>query len=159
MKEKLIIHTVNEAFSFTPSQIICIEADGNYCNLHHSNGNEYVLSFQLGQVEGIIKEQLSYSNHNFVRIGKSLIINLDELISVNITRQILEMNTPMSGKMLFNASREALKKLMNLLMESKKNGMVRNINKQSVRTTTNGVLCGHRQTAIDNNDIRIICDY
>lgn len=159
MKEKLIIHTVNEAFSFTPSQILCIEADGNYCNLHHFNGNEYMLSFQLGQVESIIKEQLSYSNNSFVRIGKSLIINLDELISINITRQTLEMNNPMGEKMLFSASREALKKLMNLLMETKRNGMVRSINKHSIHTAKNGVLCGHRQTTIDDNDIRIICDY
>ncbi len=61
-------------------------------------------------------------------------------------------------EMLFNASREALKKLMNLLMENKRNGMVRNINKRPAHTITNGVLCGHKQTAIDNNDIRIICD-
>ena len=57
MKEKLLIHTVNEAYSFHPDQVICIEADGHYCNLHLSNGNEYLLSFQLGQVESIIKEQ------------------------------------------------------------------------------------------------------
>ena len=109
MKEKLLIHTVNEAYSFQPDQVICIEADGNYCNLHLSNGNEYLLSFQLGQVESIIKEQLSYTNHSFVRVGKSLIVNMDELICVNITKQTLEMNQPSGEKLLFNASREALK--------------------------------------------------
>ena len=117
MKEKLLIHTVNEAYSFNPNQVICIEADGNYSNLHLANGNDYLLSFQLGQVENIIKEQLSYSNHTFVRVGKSLIINMDELICVNITKQTLEMNQPSSEKMLFSASREALKKLMNFLKQ------------------------------------------
>ena len=158
MKEKLLIHTVNEAYSFNPNQVICIEADGNYCNLHLANGNEYLLSFQLGQVESIIKEQLSYSNHSFVRVGKSLIINMDELISVNITKQTLEMNMPSGERMLYNASREALKKLMNLLIENKKNGMVRSINMRSPQMRGNGVLRGHRQTVIDDNDIRVICD-
>lgn len=158
MKEKLLIHTVNEAYSFNPNQVICIEADGNYCNLHLANGNEYLLSFQLGQVESIIKEQLSYSNHSFVRVGKSLIINMDELICVNITKQTLEMNMPSGERMLFNASREALKKLMNLLIENKKNGMVRSINMRSPQMRRNGVLRGHKQTMIDDNDIRIICD-
>ena len=158
MKEKLLIHTVNEAYSFNPNQVICIEADGNYCNLHLANGNEYLLSFQLGQVESIIKEQLSYSNHSFVRVGKSLIINMDELICVNITKQTLEMNMPSGERMLFNASREALKKLMNLLIENKKNGMVRSINMRSSQMRGNGVLRGHRQTVIDDNDIRVICD-
>lgn len=158
MKEKLLIHTVNEAYSFQPDQVICIEADGNYCNLHLSNGNEYLLSFQLGQVESIIKEQLSYTNHSFVRVGKSLIINMDELTCVNITKQTLEMNQPSGEKLLFNASREALKKLMNLLIENKKNGMVRSINMRLVHAKGSGLLRGHKQTMIDDNDIRVICD-
>ena len=159
MKEKLLIHTVNEAYSFNPDQIICIEADGNYCNLHLSNGNEYLLSFQLGQVESIIKEQLSYSNHSFVRVGKSLIINMDELICVNITRQTLEMNQSSGERMLFNASREALKKLMNLLVENKKKGIVRSINMRPVHVTSTGLLRGHKQVTISDGDIRVICDY
>lgn len=158
MKEKLLIHTVNEAFCFTPGQVISIEADGNYCNLHHANGNEYMLSFQLGQVESIIKEQLSYSNHTFVRVGKSLIVNMDELLCINITRQTLEMNNPVGGKLLFNASREALKKLMNLLVENKKNGIVRSINQRPAHPAGSGMLRGHKQKTIDDNDIRVICD-
>ena len=157
-KEKLLIHTVNEAYSFNPNQVICIEADGNYSNLHLANGNDYLLSFQLGQVENIIKEQLSYSNHTFVRVGKSLIINMDELICVNITKQTLEMNQPSGERMFFNASREALKKLMNFLIENKKNGMVRSINMPSVHVKGSGLLKGHRQTMIDDNDIRVICN-
>ena len=158
MKEKLLIHTVNEAYSFNPNQIICIEADGNYSNLHLSNGNEYLLSFHLGQVESIIKEQLSYSNYSFVRVGKSLIINMDELICVNITKQTLEMNQPSGEKLLFNASREALKKLMNFLIENKKNGMVRSINMRPAHLKGSGMLKGHKQTMIDDNDIRVICN-
>ena len=158
MKEKLMIHTVNEAYSFNPNQIVCIEADGNYCNLHLSNGNEYLLSFQLGQVESMIKEQLSYSNHSFVRVGKSLIINMDELVCVNITKQTLEMSQPSGERMLFNASREALKKLMNFLIENKKNGMIRSINMRPALNRGSGVLRGHKQTMIDDNDIRVICD-
>ena len=158
MKERLLIHTANEAYSFNPNQIICIEADGNYCNLHLSNGNDYLLSFQLGQVESIIKEQLSYSNHTFVRVGKSLIINMDELIGVNITRQTLELVQASGERLLFNASREALKKLMNLLIENKKSGMVRNINTRQPHTSGTGLLRGHKQIAIDDNDIRVICE-
>lgn len=156
MKEKLLIHTINEAYCFHPEQIICIEADGNYCNLHLSNGNEYLLSFQLGQVESIIKEQLSYSNHSFVRVGKSLIINMDELICVNITRQTLEMSLLSGERLLFNASREALKKLMNLLIENKKKGIVRSINMRFPHAAGNGLLRGHKQAMISDGDIRVI---
>ncbi len=150
---------MNEAYSFHPEHVVCIEADGNYSNLHLSNGNEYLLSFQLGQVESIIQEQLSYTTSSFVRVGKSLIINMDELIGVNITKQTLEMYQPSGEKLLFSASRDALKKLMNLLVENKKNGMVRSINMRPSQPRGSGLLRGHRQVMIDDNDIRVICDY
>ena len=158
MKEKLLIHTVNEAYSFHPNQVVCIEADGNYSNLRLYNGSEYLLSFQLGQVESLILEQLSYTNHSFVRVGKSLIVNMDELLCVNVTRQTLEIGQLSGEKLIYNASREALKKLLNLMIENKKNGMVRSINARHAQTNSNVLLRGHRHTTIDDNDIRVICD-
>lgn len=160
MNEKLLVHTSTEAYSFQPAHIVCIEADGNYCNLYLDNGNTYLLSFQLGYLESMIKEQLAYTNHSFVRVGKSLIINMDELLCINLTRQTLEMNSSSaSDKCVFKASKEALKKLMNLLIEHRKNGMIRNINAVAKVTPGNRVLRGHRQQSIADTDIRIICDY
>ena len=75
-----------------------------------------------------------------------------------ITKQTLEMNQPSGEKLLFNASREALKKLMNFLIENKKNGMVRSINMRPAQPRGGGMLRGHKQTMIDDNDIRVICD-
>ncbi|MBQ6800294.1 MAG: LytTR family transcriptional regulator, partial [Bacteroidaceae bacterium] len=82
----LLIHTTNEAYRFTPSQVISIEADGNYSNVRLTDGNEYLVSYQLGQVESILREQLGCTDHTFVRVGKSLIINLNEVRHINITR-------------------------------------------------------------------------
>ena len=156
MKEKLLLRTATEAYCYQPCQIVCVEADGNYSNLHLSNGNDYLLSFQLGQVESIIKEQLSYTHCSFVRVGKSLIINLDELISISLPRQTLEMHLPSGEKMLLNASREALKKLMNLLEEHQKNGMLRSINVRPTQDRAPALLRGHRNAAINEDDIRVI---
>ena len=159
MKEKLLIHAVNEAYSFAPEQVVCIEADGNYSNLYLANGNSYLLSFQLGQIESIIKEQLSYSAYSFVRVGKSLIVNVDEVLCVNITKQTLEMNTTSGEKLLFSASREALKKLMSFLVENRKNGIVRSINNmQSASFKSMALLRGHHQTTMPDDDIRVICN-
>ncbi|MGN0187359.1 MAG: LytTR family transcriptional regulator DNA-binding domain-containing protein [Paludibacteraceae bacterium] len=159
MTEKLLIHTSTEAYSFQPAQITCIEADGNYCNLHLANGNIYLLTFQLGYIEAMIKEQLAYTNHSFVRVGKSLIINMDELLCINLPRQTLEMNSPSaSDKYVFKASKEALKKLMNLMIEHRNSSMIRNINAVVKVTSGNRVLRGHRQQSITDTDIRVICD-
>lgn len=159
MKEKLLIHAVNEAYSFAPEQVVCIEADGNYSNLYLSNGNSYLLSFQLGQVESIIKEQLSYSSYSFVRVGKSLIVNVDEVLCVNITKQTLEMSTTSGEKLLLSASREALKKLMAFMVENRKNGIVRSINIRSTSSSKGmALLRGHHQAAMPDDDIRVICN-
>jgi hypothetical protein len=68
------------------------------------------------------------------------------------------MNNPLGEKMLFTASREALKKLMNLLIENRKKSVVRSINISAIEPKTSGVLRGHKQQKIDDNDIRVICD-
>lgn len=159
MKEKLLIHAVNEAYSFAPEQIVCIEADGNYSNLYLTNGNSYLLSFQLGQVESIIKEQLSYSTYSFVRVGKSLIVNVDEVLCVNVTKQTLEMSTTSGAKLLLSASREALKKLMAFMIENRKNGIVRSINMRPTPSPKGmPLLRGHHQAAMPDDDIRVICN-
>jgi DNA-binding LytR/AlgR family response regulator len=159
MKEKLLIHAVNEAYSFAPEQIVCIEADGNYCNFYLSNGNSYLLSYQLGQIESIIKEQLSYSSYSFVRVGKSLIVNADEVLCVNLTKQTLELSTTSGEKLQFSASREALKKLMSFLVENRKNGIVRSINHiHSAPSKSMVLLRGHHQTTMPDDDIRVICN-
>lgn len=158
MKEKLLIHAVNEAYSFAPEQIVCIEADGNYCNFYLANGNSYLLSYQLGQIENIIKEQLSYSTYSFVRVGKSLIVNVDEVLCVNVTKQTLEMNIASGEKLLFNASREALKKLMGFMVENRKNGIVRSINMRPAPSKGMALLRGHHQTTMPDDDIRVICN-
>jgi hypothetical protein len=48
---------------------------------------------------------------------------------------------------------------MNLLIENKKNGMVRSINMRPIHPKGSGLLRGHKQTMIDDNDVRVICDY
>ena len=158
MKEKLLIHAVNEAYSFAPEQIVCIEADGNYCNFYLTGGNSYLLAYQLGQIENIIKDQLSYSSYSFVRVGKSLIVNADEVLCVNVTKQTLEMNIASGEKLLLNASREALKKLMSFLVENRKNGIVRSINMRPTPAKGMALLRSHHPTTMPDDDIRVICN-
>lgn len=155
----LLIHTTNEAYRFTPTQVISIEADGNYSNVRLTDGNEYLVSYQLGQVESILREQLGCTDHTFVRVGKSLIINLNEVRHINITRQTLEMNSIGGEKLIFTASREALKKLMHLLIETSKKNAVRTIrpfNAPHCTHTGTGILHGHQSLTISDADIRII---
>jgi DNA-binding LytR/AlgR family response regulator len=155
----LLIHTATEAYSFNPTQVVSIEADGNYSNVRLTDGNEYLVSFQLGQVESILREQLAHTDYTFVRVGKSLIINLSEVRHINVTRQTLEMNSIGGEKLIFTASREALKKLMHLLIESQKKSSIRTIthfNTLQNTHTGSGILHGHQSLTISDTDIRIV---
>ena len=127
MKQKLLIHSSSEAFNLTPERIVYFMADGNYSNVHLSDGNEFLLSFQLGQIENIIREQLSYTHHSFVRVGKSLIVNTERILHINLQKQVLMMESENDDKVVLSASREALKKMMNMLIESNQKSTIKSV--------------------------------
>ena len=127
MKQKLLIHTSGEVFNLSPEKMVYCMADGNYTNVHMEDGTEFLLSSQLGQLEHTIHEQLSYTQHSFVRVGKSLIINTERIEHINVQKQVLMMESGYGDKVVLSASREALKKLMNLLVDNSKRTVIRPI--------------------------------
>lgn len=78
--KKLIFRNTSGVVFIEPSEIVYIEAAGNYSVFHLSNSKTETVTLLLGRVE----EQLT--SEAFFRIGRSIIINLDYLKKVN-TRQ------------------------------------------------------------------------
>ena len=127
MKQKLMIHTSCEVFNLSPEKMVYFIANGNYTNVHLEDGTEFLITSQLGQLEHTISEQLSYTQHSFVRVGKSLIINTDRILHINVQKQTIMMESGQNDKVLLTASREALKKLMNLLIDHSQKAMIRHV--------------------------------
>lgn len=75
-----------------------------------SGGEIRMVSFQLGQIEDMIHKQLPEMRTMFVRIGRSLIINLNHIYHINISRQQLLLKDRDNTYSL-SASKEALKSL------------------------------------------------
>lgn len=71
-KRQLIIPTSIDLVRIAPERIVYISSDGNYSTLVQADGEMRMLSFQLGQVEKMIADQLGSEGNNFIRIGKSL---------------------------------------------------------------------------------------
>lgn len=111
----LIISTANELLRINVRQIIYISSDGNYSNILLSGGEVRMVTFQLGQLERMIADQLQEEGRNFVRIGKSLIINLNNVFYINMPKQQLILNDNMQGRYTLSASKEALKALKELI--------------------------------------------
>ena len=95
--------------------MVYISADGNYSTIVQSDGDVRLVTHQLGQLEKMIVSQLGYKGGNFIRIGKCLIINRSYIYYINLTKQQLILSDSISSKLTVNASREALKKLKELV--------------------------------------------
>ena len=54
----LIISTSNDLLRVAASHILYISSDGNYCNFFQTGGEMRLVTFQLGQIERMIAEQL-----------------------------------------------------------------------------------------------------
>ena len=110
MHTHLIISTSNELLRVAASHIIYISSDGNYSNLLMSGGEIRMVTFQLGQIEEMIQQQLPEMRSNFIRIGRSLIININHVYHINISRQQLLLKDR-DNTYTLSASKEALKAL------------------------------------------------
>jgi DNA-binding LytR/AlgR family response regulator len=117
MHTHLIISTSNELLRVAAAHIIYISSDGNYSNLLMSGGEIKMVTFQLGHIEEMIHKQLPEYKATFVRIGRSLIINLNHVYQINISRQCLVLQDRDSTYTL-SASKEALKALKEFIEKS-----------------------------------------
>ena len=100
MTKHLIISTANDLVRIAPERIVYISSDGNYSTMVQADGEMRMLSYQLGQIERMIFTQLGSAGEQFIRIGKSLIIN-----------QKLVLSDAVSFSHTVSASQEALKQL------------------------------------------------
>lgn len=95
--------------------VVYISADGNYSAIITADGENYVLTLQLGQIERRIADTLDENDNRFIRIGKSLIVNRDFIALINPARQKLVLSDCRSFRHEVSASKEALKALKELL--------------------------------------------
>ena len=89
MRDYLIISNSNELVRIAPERIVYISSDGNYSLLVQSDDQTRVLTFQLGELERMISEQLGTSGKIFIRIGRSLIINKLYVYHIDVPKQKL----------------------------------------------------------------------
>ena len=120
MLSHIVITKGTELHRFPLDTLICVSADGNYSSVVTLDGRETLVSLQLGQIEALMAEQLGSGITNFIRLGRGLIINLDFINHIDISKQLLVMSDCKGLRKELSASRDALIKLKEL-MERKQN--------------------------------------
>ena len=118
MGKTLIFNSRDELLRVQLNRIVYIEADGNYSNLTLSNRDKHLMGINLLAFQKLLEVQLGPSAEQFIRIGKSLIINREYIYCVNLLKQKLVLaGSDFEYSFTISASKESLKNLKSLLVK------------------------------------------
>jgi DNA-binding LytR/AlgR family response regulator len=107
----IIISKGTEFLRVPQDKLVYISSEGNYSNVVTVDNRQRLVTFQLGQLEGMIGEQLGEKGSHFLRIGRCLIINIDYIYLIDISKQQLVLSDCAGCYHELSASREVLIKL------------------------------------------------
>jgi DNA-binding LytR/AlgR family response regulator len=111
MSRFITISKGTEFLRIPADHLVFISADGNYSNVVTRDGKSALVSFQLGQVEDLIADQLGDGGGQFIRLGRGLIINIHFVYRIDIATQQLVLSDCNGCYYELSASREVLIKL------------------------------------------------
>ena len=94
-----------------PERLVYISADGNYSNVHTLDGRTQLVSYQLGQLEDLIGEQLGDDGSHFIRLGRGYIINIEYVYLIDVTLKRLVLSDCATFYEEIEPSREVLVKV------------------------------------------------
>ena len=112
MKELLIHNGGTELIKVRSSDIIYIEAEGNYCCMYLAGGFKQQLWFNRQRFISIISRQLRDEKPTFIVVGRSYIINLAYIFRINpVQSELILFDSSKPEQISLHASQEALNKL------------------------------------------------
>jgi len=121
-KKILEISNQNEVYYLHPETILYVEADGNYCDIHLTDGDVLeTVSFQRAEIARKIDTQLPREVASmFSLLGKPYLVNIEHIMHINAQRQQLTFDINQPGtckKKSIKATPTALRNLRQALDE------------------------------------------
>lgn len=107
----IIISKGTELLRIPQERLVYISSEGNYSNVCTADNRQRLVTYQLGRLEEMLGKQLGTKGNNLLRIGRSLIINIDYIYFIDISKQQLVMSDCAGCYHELSASREVLIKL------------------------------------------------
>ena len=111
MSDFLTIINANDLTRIATESLVYVVSDGNYSDIYTRDGVRHTVTMQLGVIESLLDKQLETSRNEFVRIGKSLIVNLRFVHYINPTKKQITLSDNHTFKFDLEASKEALRLL------------------------------------------------
>ena len=107
----IIISRGTELLRIPSDCLMYVAAEGNYSHVVTADGCRRLVTFQLGQVEDAINEQLGDAGMTFLRLGRGLIINTGYIYFIDVAKQELVLSDFKGNCHELSASKEVLAKL------------------------------------------------
>lgn len=117
--EYLFFNSRDELLRLDISHIVYFEADGNYTNIYMCNKLKGTVCMNLARMQEALTAQLKEKAMRFARIGKSYIINLNYVYSIQMLKQRLVLSDQTTFAFQISVSKEALKALRDLFLNNK----------------------------------------
>lgn len=118
--EYLYLNSRDYLLRLDVNHIVFFEADGNYTNIVSANKVKHTVGMTLVKMQNLITDSLKENAFRFVRIGKSHIVSMNYINKIDIPKQTLILSDGHSFAFKLNVSKEALRKLKDILTKSKK---------------------------------------
>ena len=116
--EYLILNSRDELLRIDISRIVYFEADGNYTNIYLCNKLKGTVCMNLARMQQALTLQLREKATRFARIGKSYIVNLNYVYSIQMLKQRLVLSDQLTFAFQISVSKEALKALRELFLNT-----------------------------------------
>ena len=114
MKDILIHNGGTELLKVRSSDIIYVEAEGNYCSMYLAGGFRQQLWFNRQKFIAVINEQMKAEKPVFISVGRSFIVNLAYIYLINPVQGDLILYDSRS-QIKLHASQEALNRLKEII--------------------------------------------
>lgn len=129
---RYLIPTSRELVRINPDKLVCVVASGNYSSFYHvddcirlagvsnleisayESGSKMVL-MQLGQVEDAIVRHFKKEDQHFIRIGNSLLVNIDFICGIDLEKMLIELSDNATFHICRKASVKALGQIKDYL--------------------------------------------
>jgi DNA-binding LytR/AlgR family response regulator len=120
MTQKLVFFNSRDTLlRLDVSKIVYFEGDGNYTYIVTVNKLRPSVCMNLSEMEKALASQLGDDAKTFMRIGKRFIINMQFVYQINVLKQQLILSDYDHFAFQVNISKEALKKMKDLMLIAK----------------------------------------
>ena len=120
MAEYLYFNSRDELLRVSKPCIVYIEASGNYSIINQANGARGMVGLAMsGMEQMLIASSGEEKSVKFARVGKSHIINLNYIFSINPLKQKLVLSDQKTFSYTLDISKDALRKLKDMLVTRK----------------------------------------